>query len=142
MDIHNEELGYMMWRLTNNWQKLMKQKLQEVDLTHVQFALLRSCHSINERGGSAGATQVQIAHESYMDPMMASEVLRTLEKKGYVNRVPHPQDTRAKLIRLTEPGENVMERANQIVLEADKTFFSKLGPELEGFIKQLRLLIG
>ncbi|MNL70913.1 Multiple antibiotic resistance protein MarR [compost metagenome] len=73
--------------------------------------------------------------------MMASEVLRTLEKKGYVNRVPHPQDTRAKLIRLTESGANVMERANQIVLEADKTFFSKLEPELEGFIKQLRLLM-
>ena len=141
MDQHTEDIGYVMWRVTNNWQKLMKAELQEVDLTHVQFALLRSCHALNERQSASGVTQIQIALNSGMDPMMASEVLRTLEKKGYINRVPHPQDTRAKLISLTGPGEAVMERANEIAIKADQMFFSKLGPEMPDFIARLKLLL-
>ncbi|MNN69545.1 DNA-binding transcriptional repressor MarR [compost metagenome] len=120
---------------------MLKQALHEVDLTHVQFALLRSCQDLNERKGPLGVTQTQIAQSSYSDPMMASEVLRTLEKKGYVNRIPHPQDTRAKLIQLTESGVNAVERANEIVMEAERLFFSKLGPEMNDFVRQLKILL-
>ncbi|MET3210758.1 UNVERIFIED_CONTAM: DNA-binding MarR family transcriptional regulator [Paenibacillus sp. PvR008] len=141
MDLYNEDIGYIMWRVTNNWQKMLKQELQEVDLTHVQYALLRSCQDLNERGGIQGVTQIQVAQNSYIDPMMASEVLRTLEKKGFVNRIPHPQDTRAKLIRLTESGLDTMERATNIVKEAERLFFSKLGPEMNDFISKLKILL-
>ena len=141
MEQHTEDIGYIMWKVTNNWQKMMKAELQEVDLTHVQFALLRSCHSLNDRQSAYGVTQIQIAQNADIDPMMASEVLRTLEKKGYINRVPHPQDTRAKLISLTESGEAVMERAKQIAAKADQMFFSKLGPEMPEFIARLKQLL-
>jgi DNA-binding MarR family transcriptional regulator len=141
MDEHAEDIGYIMWKVTNNWQKMMKAELQEVDLTHVQFALLRSCHALNERHSTYGVTQIQIAQNSDIDPMMASEVLRTLEKKGYVNRLPHPQDTRAKLISLTASGEAIMERARQIAKRADQRFFSKLGPEMPEFIARLKQLL-
>lgn len=95
MEQYTEDIGYIMWRVTNNWQKLMKAELREVDLTHVQFALLRSCHALNERESASGVTQIQIAHNSDIDPMMASEVLRTLEKKGIsavcrIRRIPEP----------------------------------------------------
>jgi DNA-binding MarR family transcriptional regulator len=140
MEQYTEDIGYIMWRVTNNWQKLMKAELREVDLTHVQFALLRSCHALNERESASGVTQIQIAHNSDIDPMMASEVLRTLEKKGYISRVPHPQDTRAKLISLTESGIAVMERASRIVMSADQMFFSKLGPDMHDFIARLKML--
>lgn len=141
MELYNEDVGYIMWRVTNTWQRMLKQELQELDLTHVQFTLLRSCHVLNEREDVPGVTQIQIAQNVYIDPMMASEVLRTLEKKGFISRIPHPRDTRAKLIRLTETGEDVMYRANEIVTKADRLFFSKLGPELDDFVSHLKVLL-
>ena len=65
--------------------------------------------------------------------MMVSKVLRTLEEKGFITRHEHETDTRAKIIRLTNAGENVLQKAIIEVENADLDFFSGLDENLSLF---------
>lgn len=59
--------------------------------------------------------------------MMTSQVVRTLEKKGLLERLPHPTDGRAFLLAPTTRGEVLIDDANRSVEQADEAFFAPLG---------------
>jgi DNA-binding MarR family transcriptional regulator len=61
--------------------------LKEHDLTHVQFVLLANVWWLGD-----GPTQRRLAEHAGTDPMMTSQVLRTLEGKGLVTRVVEAAD--------------------------------------------------
>ncbi|MEW9698386.1 MarR family winged helix-turn-helix transcriptional regulator [Paenibacillus sp. SI8] len=121
--------GFQLWQVTNLWQKNLRHALHTFDLTHVQFILLASTQWLNSQSGQGDVTQVQVAQHAHVDPMMASQVLRNLEKKGFLVRKEHPSDTRAKSILLTPDGECIVNKAFAIVVQADDTFFSILGED-------------
>lgn len=119
-----DSLGFHLWQVTNLWQKNLRHALHELDLTHVQFILLASIEWLNAQSAQEDVTQVQIAGYAHIDPMMASQVLRHLEKKGFLIRMEHPMDTRAKSITLTPVGERMLSQALDIVVKADRSFFA------------------
>ncbi|TXK86160.1 MarR family winged helix-turn-helix transcriptional regulator [Paenibacillus sp. N3.4] len=121
--------GFLLWQVTNLWQKNVRHALHDFDLTHVQFILLASTDWLNAQSTHGDVTQVQIASHANIDPMMASQVLRHLEKKGFLIRKEHPTDTRAKSIALTPAGVQIVSQALDIVMKVDHSFFSKLGEE-------------
>jgi DNA-binding MarR family transcriptional regulator len=112
--------------------------LKAVGLTHVQFVLLAVLSWLSQQ--QAGVTQVQLAQHSYVDVMMTSQVLRTLEEKGLVKRLTHPSDARAKSVQITDRGSDVVARAISLVESADQAFFSNL-PDLSEFTGSLRRLL-
>ncbi len=122
--------GFLLWQVTNSWQKEIRLALEPLELTQPQFVLLYSCKWLNERGGTPGTTQVQLAQHAKIDVNVTSQVLRTLEKKGYVKRGPHPTDTRANVITVTESGADLADRAVQEVEKADRAFFTRVGDEI------------
>ncbi|OPH54656.1 hypothetical protein BC351_31040 [Paenibacillus ferrarius] len=132
--------GFHLWQVTNQWQKHLRSALHDLDLTHVQFILLVATQWLNAQSPVEDVTQVQIASYAHTDPMMASQVLRHLEKKGYLMRKAHPTDTRAKAISLTPDGEQLVAQAIDIVMEAENIFFAKLGEEQEVLVSLLRAL--
>jgi DNA-binding MarR family transcriptional regulator len=73
--------------------------------------------------------------------MMVSDVLRTLERKGYVIRVNNPKDKRAKSLLVTEKGLKTAEKALEEALTIDDRFFSTLGDDREEFIRILKKLL-
>ncbi|MDQ0890134.1 DNA-binding MarR family transcriptional regulator [Paenibacillus sp. V4I9] len=132
--------GFHLWQVTNLWQKNLRHALHDLDLTHVQFILLATTEWLNSQSPLGDVTQVQIAMHAHIDPMMASQVLRNLEKKGFLIRKEHPTDTRAKSISLTPAGERLINKAIDIVEQADRRFFSKLGEDQETLASLLRSL--
>ncbi|NEW07683.1 winged helix-turn-helix transcriptional regulator [Paenibacillus sp. SYP-B3998] len=132
--------GFLLWQVTNLWQKNLRHALHSFDLTHVQFILLASTEQLNSLSGRGDVTQVQIAQHAHVDPMMASQVLRNLEKKGLLVRKEHPTDTRAKSIALTAIGEQIVSEALAIVVQADDTFFSKLGEDQQTLANLMKSL--
>ncbi|MBW5447999.1 MarR family transcriptional regulator [Cohnella sp. CFH 77786] len=132
--------GFLLWQVTNLWQREIRRALDPLELTHPQFVLLFSTKWLNERGGDGGVTQVQLAQHAKMDVNVTSQVLRTLEKKGYIKRSPHPRDTRANVITTTPAGSELASRAVQAVEAADRSFFSGIGEgkrEFMGVLLQL-----
>jgi DNA-binding MarR family transcriptional regulator len=136
----NHSPGYQLWRVTNIWQRHMRQALKDLDLTHVQFVLLAVTVKLSELGEPTN--QAHIAEAAGMDKMMASQVLRALEVKQLITRTPDAADARAMVISVTEAGFDVTCRAIVKVEEADQEFFAILGDEDRTLALMLSRLAG
>lgn len=134
-----ESPGFLLWQVTNLWQRQQRAALEPLGLTHVQFVLLASLAWLARRGDPVN--QAQLAQHARTDVMMTSEVARVLEKKGLIQRAPHPFDTRAKCLTLTPQGEDKTKQALKIVEAVDATFFSLLPGGPASFVAQLRHLL-
>lgn len=132
--------GLLLWQVTNLWQRRQRAALKEVDLTHVQFVLLASLAWVSRNGKPV--TQARVAEHAKTDAVMTSEVLRTLQRKGFVERRPHPGDTRAKSLNLTPRGTEIVRRALKLVEHTDQEFFAPLNDDAKGLAQLLRRLTG
>lgn len=130
--------GFLLWRATLRWQRAVVAALAPLDLTHVQFVLIACTWWLNEQGERP--TQVRLAEQAETDIKMTSQVIRTLERKGLVERDVDPADTRARRLRVTRRGARLAPRAIEVVERVDADFFSTL-PDGDA-VKLLRPLAG
>ncbi len=135
----NESPGYLLGQMTLLWQRKIKKVLDPLDLTQTQFVLLAALGWLSRENDQV--TQVDIANQGNADRMMVSKVLRTLESKKFISRQEHQTDTRAKVIKLTNRGAEVLQQALTAVENADKAFFSVDGNNLASFNQQMVNLI-
>ncbi|MDR3573432.1 MAG: MarR family transcriptional regulator [Anaerolineaceae bacterium] len=131
--------GFLVWQVANDWQHRQRLALKKLGLTHVQFVLLACTGWLNQ--SSQPVSQVRLATYAHLDIMMTSQVLRTLEKKGLVERASHPTDPRAKSIRLTAAGQSLITRALPVVEETDRQFFDILGDQRPHWVQLLSSLL-
>jgi len=135
----DESPGYQLWRVTNIWQRRIAAALKDLNLTHVQFVLLAVCTSLSER--DEFVNQAKIAEGAGTDKMMTSEVLRTLESKGFLVRSRHPSDARAFALTVTDAGFSAVSEAIARVEAADAAFFAPLGEDAGVLARLLRGLV-
>lgn len=133
-----ESPGLLLWRATLSWQRQMTSTLKPLGLTHVQFVLLASTWWLNHVAGES-PTQRRIADHANTDPMMTSQVLRTLTTKGFLTRTPDPTDSRAIRVAVTPSGAALAKRAVNLVEETDKAFFKSV-PDDKTLMDVLRAL--
>ena len=132
--------GFLLWQVTTLWQRGIKKALDEIDITHPQFVLLASLLWLT--GQKKNVTQIDLSQHSQIDPMTTSTVIRTLQKKGLVERREHETDTRAKVVLLTASGLKMTRKAVKIIENFDTDFFKLLGDKADAFNSGLRLLLG
>lgn len=137
-DNPEDNLGFLLWHTNMIWQRKLNRALNEVDLTHTQFAMLSALNSLLKK--SKTNTQKTIATRTNTDTMMVSKVLRKLEKKELVERKEHKTDTRAKCVFLTIKGINTYKLAYKIARLANQAFFSKLSDE-DSFRMELQNIV-
>ncbi|MFJ7589187.1 MarR family winged helix-turn-helix transcriptional regulator [Streptomyces sp. NPDC097617] len=116
-----ESPGFLLWHATLRWQRDIAAALAPLDLTHVQFVLLACTWWLNSQGEHPN--QLAVARQAGTDVKMTSQVLRTLENKGLVEREVDPADTRAERLRVTDVGADLAPRAIAAVERADAQFF-------------------
>lgn len=131
--------GFLLWQVTNLWQREIKKALEPYSLTHSQFVLMASIHWLTLH--KHDVTQVLLSSHTNIDPMTTSTVLRTLQTKGLLQRQEHATDTRAKTVGLTDEGKKIIKQAVKTVEAFDRLFFEKLGQKATIFNKQLLLLL-
>ena len=134
-DNHQESTGLLFARVYNAWHGRVKKALQKVGLTHPQFIILTSLGYLELQQDLV--TQVNLAAFSDMDVMTVSQVLKLLLKKGLVERREHPQDSRAKVVFLTDIGRERMNQALPLVEAIDQTYFGPLGIQVSDFNRLL-----
>ena len=100
--------GLLLWQVTNRWQAAQRAALRPYGLTHVQFVLLASLTWLAADGP---VTQKHLADHAATDPMMTSQVLRALEERGLLQRMPHPADGRARALAVTTSGRDLANQA-------------------------------
>ena len=114
--------GFLLWRVTLSWQRLMTDALRPMNLTHVQFVLLASAWWLSRDGQAPN--QLAIATHAGTDVKMTSEVLRKLEGKGLIVQDTDARDRRAKAVSVTPEGIRLAEQAISAVEKADSDFFA------------------
>ncbi len=113
----------MLERVAAAWSLRLRSALVPLELTTAQFRLLVSVAWLTSRHTSV--RQSDIALYAGMDPVMTSEVLRTLESRGLIARVAHPSDRRAKSISATEAGGALADKALRLSTVVEANFFSE-----------------
>jgi DNA-binding MarR family transcriptional regulator len=137
MPLHpNDSPGFLLWHATLRWQRGVARALQPLDLTHVQFVLLACTWWLNEQGERP--SQIALAAQAGTDIKMTSQVLRSLERKGLIERAVDTADTRARRLRVTRRGARLAPRAIAVVEQVDAQFFADVPePEALGFLRRL-----
>lgn len=133
-----ESSGFLLWQVTNLWQREIKKALNEYGLTHSQFVLLASILWFSEK--KENITQILLSNHTKIDPMTTSTVLRTLEKKELIQRTEGLKDTRAKVVKITNNGFEIAKLAVKKVENFDREFFEILGNNRSCFNKELNKL--
>jgi DNA-binding MarR family transcriptional regulator len=136
--------GFLLWRVTLHWQRLVTEALRPFNLTHVQFALLSSAWWLSRdardaQDGPEGSApnQLAIAAQAGTNVKMTSEVLRKLEDKGLIVQRTDPGDRRAKSITITPEGIRLAEQAVVAVEQVDAAFFSAAPSSMVGALQAL-----
>jgi DNA-binding MarR family transcriptional regulator len=122
-----ESPGFLLWQVTNRWQRSIVAALKPLGLTHVQFVLLASVWWLSRDGGGP-PTQREVADHAGTDPTMTSQVVRGLEQRGLLRRSRDPQDGRVRRVAGTAPGTRLAEQAIDVVEAADRAFFADAEP--------------
>lgn len=134
-----ESSGFLLWQVTNLWQREIKKALEQYNITHSQFVLMASIHWLTLH--KQEVTQIILSSHTKIDPMTTSTVLRTLQQKNLITRQEHVTDTRAKIVVLTETGKEITKKAIVTVEAFDKKFFSILGINTKSLNQNLITLL-
>lgn len=131
--------GFLLWRVTLDWQRQIAAALGPLRLTHVQFVLLASIHWMTKSGSQGPPSQRQLAEHAGTDVMMTSTVLRTLERRGLIQRLPDAADARVKRLATTHAGRTLAKTAMRTVEEVDREFFNRAErpPQALAILQQL-----
>jgi DNA-binding MarR family transcriptional regulator len=97
-----------------------RMKAAGIDLTPVQFAALEALRT------QPDVDQATLAGMIAYDRVTLGGVIDRLEAKGLVSRIVSPQDRRARLVRLTETGERLLQDAGPIVRGFQDTILTGL----------------
>jgi O-6-methylguanine DNA methyltransferase len=132
-----EGTGAHLWRAATEWQRQARAALEPLGLTHAQFLLLASAAWHTRDRHAPPLTQAMLGADTGVDPAMTSEVLRTLEDRALLTRVPHPEDGRARAIRVTAAGRRAAQRAVQAVERVDADYFGAPSEALRALRRRL-----
>jgi DNA-binding MarR family transcriptional regulator len=131
--------GFLLWQTTMTWQRHIKKALEVYDITHPQFVIMALLMWFEAH--HYDTTQILIANWSKLDKMTVSTSLKKLVLLGYVNRMEHETDTRAKSVSLTSTGEELIRKLVPIVEGIDAKFFAATSQsEQKSLIRILRKL--
>lgn len=133
----NEEVGYLIWRVSKFWQRGKHKILDEFGLTSSQMELLGAIYHMSRQ--QKEATQIALSQETDIDPMTTSTILRNLEKKRLISRRESETDTRARIVELTDAGRDLFERAITKVKSEQALLFKNI--DVEVLKVQLNILL-
>lgn len=88
--------GYQLWLSSQYWQRSFNQLLKVSDITHAQYMVLSYMVWADKKQKLMSMSQNQLAQELNLDAMMISNVLKALENKQWIIRMPAEKVEQAK----------------------------------------------
>ncbi|HEX4297123.1 MAG TPA: MarR family transcriptional regulator [Devosia sp.] len=101
-------IGY----LVHDVARLFRRRFEDEARTH--GVTLPQWRALGEISQNEGISQVSLAGCIDTDPMTLSGILDRLEKRGLIERYTDPNDSRAKLARMTEAGDELVSTARNV----------------------------
>jgi DNA-binding MarR family transcriptional regulator len=109
-------------------------------ISSTRYADIRAAHGqVFAFIDDEGTRLTDLANRAGISKQAMGELVSDLERAGYLERVPDPRDTRAKLIRTTDKGERQIEASWTIIRAVEERWAAKLG---KSKMKALREMLG
>jgi DNA-binding MarR family transcriptional regulator len=83
-----------------------------------------------------GSRLTDLAERARMTKQSVGEATSDLEKRGYVERVPDPNDGRAKIIRLTERGREAQAIGRGLIDELEREWAERHGEDRVAMLRE------
>ena len=115
--------GHLIRRLHQIHVGIFLEEFSEFNLTPVQFGVL------NILAEGEALEQVAIANRLGIDRNNAADVIRRLERRGFLDRPSSTKDKRAKLARITEEGLKIVQDAFPLMIKAQERLSDPLDEE-------------
>jgi DNA-binding MarR family transcriptional regulator len=108
------------------------------ELEQTEFADLRPTHGCVFRFvRGPGMRLTVLAEMAGMTKQSVGEIVDDLVARGYVKRIPDPEDKRAKLICLTERGERAQETGLALFAKVEKQWAERYGVKRTAQLREL-----
>ena len=134
-----ESPGYALVVAANLYHRNLRDHISDLGLTPAQLSILINLRRLTL--GGKPVSQIELAKYAMMDKTMVSELLKTLESRGFIGRIKYSDDQRVKAFIPTDAGMELAEAAKERAEEADDEFFSVLGDDVDRFAAALIKLI-
>ncbi|MHB1004137.1 MAG: MarR family winged helix-turn-helix transcriptional regulator [Chloroflexota bacterium] len=102
---------------------LLERRLATRDFTHTQASLIIA---LSRR---SGVMAQDLAEPVHVEPASITRALQALERRGLIDRAPHPTDGRANLFFLTDEGKEAEAALTQMFRETSAEIERGLSPE-------------
>lgn len=153
--------GYQLWLSSQYRQRSFNQLLKPSEITHAQYMVLNYMVWADKKWKLAKLSQNQLAQELSLDAMMISNVLKALETKAYVTRMPAEKvepskkeaDEKAEkkekkvqtpsgnVLSVTKEGKELIKSLASVVEKFEEQVFAKVNKKfrkwLESIVDQL-----
>jgi DNA-binding MarR family transcriptional regulator len=108
------------------------------ELDQTEFADIRPTHGCVFRFVKGGGLRLTVLAEmAGMTKQSVGEIVDDLEARGYVKRIPDPEDKRAKIICLTERGERAQATGLALFAKVEKQWAKRYGAERIAAVREL-----
>ena len=115
------QLCFPLYLCSKEMTRLYRPFLEELDLTYTQYVVMMFFWE------KKSATEKELSRTLTIDPSTLTPLIRTLERKGFIERTVNPEDKRSRIFSVTKKGEKLADRA----VEVPKKIGSCLGLSLE-----------
>ncbi|MES9971847.1 MAG: MarR family transcriptional regulator [Candidatus Thiodiazotropha sp.] len=130
-------VAYMVGRLERALRRNIRQLLAPMGLTIGQYTALSVFCS------SGRLSNAKLAERTMVSPQAANELIKGMEKNGWIVRKPDPNHGRIIQISLTKEGTQLLIRCNKLVAEMERKMLSGLNDrEIEILHSNLHSAVG
>ena len=137
-----EHMGWLMSRAAHALGAALTESLAPLGLNLRDYAVLIAA----ERAAATGSprTQLALARAARLDKSTMVVALDALEGAGLVERRPDAKDRRARIVEPTDAGQELLARAEGIVIDVEDGVLAGLNDEEQRALRGLlrRLVVG
>ncbi len=117
-----ERAGWLLKRAQDALNTAMTTALREHGASVSEYAVLTAL------ADEPGMSNADLARRAYVTPQTMNQVLRELERRGWVSRHPHPEHGRILQAELTGHGGRVLAACHRAVATVEERMLAGLGP--------------
>jgi len=108
-------ISKLIFSVTKQMRRIFEQQARLQDMTLPQWRALGQLVQSDGLSQSALSTLIET------DQMTTSKILRLLETRGLIERLPDPNDSRAKIVRATPPVAGMVEAMKEVAADLHET---------------------
>lgn len=110
----NGHLGFLLRQAQHAMRTAIDRELRALDLTSPQFSLLGIVHA------APGISGADAARDGMLSAQATNELTVALERRGLLERRPHPRDARVRKLFLTPAGTAAHAEASRRVRDIER----------------------